>query len=653
MRNLQKIENFNITQGNIVFNNIKLFVLNLFILLPINLCLLFLWNYLQAYLPYNIAGVLWDNTTSINFISISLKIPSLLLYLIGAHLLQLLLQHLYLAPIQRLYLHPEFRPLFSPNYLSYGFIIIFLLPLLFLLYGYNFQIGASQLVPHYTINQLYIFQNLFIIALWYTSSKILQLSNSIMFRFFQHKRFCTEQISQLYHNKAGIATLAFLIMISTYIFHLQPFLRFYTQNNFAPYDLNNHMIEIIIGIVTIVIYGLILYRLFLNHEKYHMHLFEEFLYEMTTSEADYSHRISTHADKISICMNKFLSKLHNTIISTQSSSMVFENHLNKIIEISNNLENLPKFNESSPAYNSLNELSSYVSKIHSNFDASREKLNADFVGLKNLPEDIYFAMQLSYEIKYQTSLCLSNAEIIKNKIEIAMKKSKFITEAMHRISDNIKSAGTEAEFIDEILLLLQDIAEQTNILSINAALEAAHAGNSGKGFAIVSHEVRSLATASSDAVDDISQKLISIQNFIKIAVDQVANIEQITTENHMLITESYNIINRVIKNFQNIEIIAVNTCNATGSQGKVCEKTFAQINNFLDFLNTYQTMLKQQNDEVKLLREKTTVIPLFEKEIERHNEHLHTYIKELQDAKKELSEKISELTSIDYTKEEE
>lgn len=76
-----------------------------------------------------------------------------------------------------------------------------------------------------------------------------------------------------------------------------------------------------------------------------------------------------------------------------------------------------------------------------------------------------------------------------------------------------------AKSIESILGLIRDIAGQTNLLALNATIEAARAGDAGRGFAVVAQEVKSLASQTARATDDIAHKIASIQNATRQSVE--------------------------------------------------------------------------------------------------------------------------------------
>ncbi len=93
-----------------------------------------------------------------------------------------------------------------------------------------------------------------------------------------------------------------------------------------------------------------------------------------------------------------------------------------------------------------------------------------------------------------------------------------------------KALSGHVEAIESILGLIRDIAGQTNLLALNATIEAARAGDAGRGFAVVAQEVKSLASQTARATDDITAKITAIQHATRQTVESNASIQTTVQE---------------------------------------------------------------------------------------------------------------------------
>jgi len=103
-------------------------------------------------------------------------------------------------------------------------------------------------------------------------------------------------------------------------------------------------------------------------------------------------------------------------------------------------------------------------------------------------------------------------------IEDTVNGMNRIREQMESIADMVLRLSEQSQAIGEIIATVNDIAEQSNLLAVNASIEAAKAGEQGKGFAVVAQEIRSLAAQSKQATTQVRNILFDVQKAISSAV---------------------------------------------------------------------------------------------------------------------------------------
>jgi methyl-accepting chemotaxis protein len=120
-------------------------------------------------------------------------------------------------------------------------------------------------------------------------------------------------------------------------------------------------------------------------------------------------------------------------------------------------------------------------------------------------------------------LSASIAEISQQVARTASIASRAVEET-RQTDSTVQGLAEAAGKIGDVVKLINDIAGQTNLLALNATIEAARAGEAGKGFAVVASEVKSLATQTAKATEEISAQIAAVQNVTKDAVDAIKRI---------------------------------------------------------------------------------------------------------------------------------
>ena len=179
-------------------------------------------------------------------------------------------------------------------------------------------------------------------------------------------------------------------------------------------------------------------------------------------------------------------------------------------------------------------------------------------------------------------------------------------------SDRISTLATSAQKIGDVVSLIQDIAEQTNLLALNATIEAARAGEQGRGFAVVASEVKSLASQTSHATNEIAQQIADIQKASDDAVEAIFSINEMM-ENVKDHTDS--ITTSVTQQDAATQEISTSAQQASMESSKISDN----ISNVSDTVQQTNASASAILDASNRLTENAT----------RLNEHVETFLKKV------------------------
>ncbi|MCX7749746.1 MAG: methyl-accepting chemotaxis protein [Clostridia bacterium] len=196
--------------------------------------------------------------------------------------------------------------------------------------------------------------------------------------------------------------------------------------------------------------------------------------------------------------------------------------------------------------NSTNSVASAVSEIAKGVSHTAESIQSQLTMTKNIQTVIMDTSSLSNGMG---ELSKDSEKVLKEGMQIVnnlSEKTTMVNESSKNVFESMVELKDKSNEIQGITEIITGIAEQTNLLSLNAAIESARAGELGKGFAVVSEEIRKLANQSRDSAGNIEIIISELQEKADRSVEAVLKLTNVNNEQNELIVKTKSIFDDII-----------------------------------------------------------------------------------------------------------
>ncbi|WP_028866140.1 methyl-accepting chemotaxis protein [Psychromonas aquimarina] len=282
--------------------------------------------------------------------------------------------------------------------------------------------------------------------------------------------------------------------------------------------------------------------------------------ELGEGEGDLSYRLSeTGSDEVSRLargFNAFISNIHTVVADVSATSTDVRQASQKVSQGADQSRQEAEGQRdiATQVATAISEMGSTISEIAANATHAADATNE----ATTQAEDAQLVVQESTQSIHE------------------------MAENMESVSVTIESLADKSNAISSVLDVIRSISEQTNLLALNAAIEAARAGEQGRGFAVVADEVRSLAKRASESTDEIHQMITLLQNDSKLAVDGVRQSKEKAEIGMTGAQRTNDALNEIVQNIQQLSDLNTQVATATEEQSVVVSEINVHVHAISD-----------------------------------------------------------------------
>ncbi|MGE6449900.1 methyl-accepting chemotaxis protein [Pseudoalteromonas tetraodonis] len=283
------------------------------------------------------------------------------------------------------------------------------------------------------------------------------------------------------------------------------------------------VINVMIMIVVVVLFSYFIGRSILTPTR----LAAEMMKDISQGEGDLTRTLNENGNdeisQLSRSFNLFVSKIRESLVLVAKSANDVNEHAHAV-------------DDSSKTSQSYIELQN---------DSSTQVAAA----MEQMTHQIHDVSRNAEAAEQAANDAASNASTGKNVVSKTITAIETLSSNIETVSKVTADLAQESNNIGSVLDVIRSIAEQTNLLALNAAIEAARAGEHGRGFAVVADEVRTLASRTGKSTDEIQAMIAKLQEGAKAAVEAVKSSQEIsisTVEQASSANESLDEIDRLV-----------------------------------------------------------------------------------------------------------
>ena len=253
----------------------------------------------------------------------------------------------------------------------------------------------------------------------------------------------------------------------------------------------------------------------------------------------------------------------------------------------------------------MEQLSAQVDQVMNGSQTQGERLDSAASGMAQINGAVTEIARNAAEAAESAESTLSRAESGADVVVRSVDAIAQVSEIASRLGQNMQILGKEAESIGQVMNVISDIADQTNLLALNAAIEAARAGEAGRGFAVVADEVRKLAEKTMQATREVGDKIRSIQESVQTGVANMEEAAGAVEKSTQLAGESGESLREIVSLAHANVSSAHSIAAASEEQSYACREITGSLGQVAEIAEVSVDEMRQAVEGVRRVRETT------------------------------------------------
>ncbi|MDL2279329.1 methyl-accepting chemotaxis protein [Desulfovibrio sp. OttesenSCG-928-G11] len=227
------------------------------------------------------------------------------------------------------------------------------------------------------------------------------------------------------------------------------------------------------------------------------------------------------------------------------------------------------------------ELAAQVEQISHGAEVQRDRVTSTASAMAQMNATVLEVARNAGEASQQSDQTRAKAENGEELVNLVVSSIDTMNTVGESLRTNMQELGTLAEGIGGVMNVITDIADQTNLLALNAAIEAARAGEAGRGFAVVADEVRKLAEKTMEATKEVGGTISAIQQSARVNQAEVARAVESVSEATARADDSGKALQEIVNIASGTSEVVASIATAAEEQSATSE----EINNAIEEIN--------------------------------------------------------------------